>query len=167
MKCFLSHIRAAGIAGVCLLLNFAPLLTAQESNPRPGSKDAVPYESQITNTNLSVAQRVEAARQWMAASDQLPTVQTVLAQITPLSLPAVADGLLNTLSASRLPDTAGAILNHLTNCTPAVRRAAVRVVLRRPEWIRAMLDAMEQGRLARTEIPPEFWRQLSRHTAWT
>lgn len=122
------------------------------------------YEAQLVNTNLPAAQRVEAARQWLARDDQPATVQKVLGQITLMSLPAVTSGLLNVLAESRRLETAGAILGCRTNFTPAARLTAVRVLLRRPEWLGAVIESVERGDLARTEIPLELWQELARHT---
>jgi putative heme-binding domain-containing protein len=54
-------------------------------------------------------------------------------------------------------------MKHWSTFTPAVRRTALGVLLRRSEWALALLDAVQDNTIARTDIAPEYWSQLQRN----
>ena len=47
--------------------------------------------------------------------------------------------------------------------TPAVRRSAIGILLRRSEWALALLEAVQEEAIERTDIPAEYWTQLRRN----
>jgi putative heme-binding domain-containing protein len=51
-------------------------------------------------------------------------------------------------------------MEHWSNYTPAVRRAAISILMRRSAWALAMLDSVQSRSIARTDIPAEYWSQL-------
>jgi uncharacterized protein len=72
----------------------------------------------------------------------------------------LSTGLIGALGESRNEATGGVIMKHWSKFTPAVRRAAISILLRRSEWALAMLDAVQENTITRTDIPPEYWSQL-------
>ena len=41
-----------------------------------------------------------------------------------------------------------------------MRRSAITVMLRRAPWANSLLEAIEQNKLARTDLAAEYWTQL-------
>lgn len=51
-------------------------------------------------------------------------------------------------------------MKHWSTFTPAVRRSAISVLLRRSEWALSMMDLVEDASISRMDIPNEYWSQL-------
>jgi putative heme-binding domain-containing protein len=117
-------------------------------------------QGQVADTAAEDAARAAAARRWIGLQDNAETAGAVLGHINLLSSPALATGLVGALGESRNEDTGEVIMGRWPTFTPAVRRAAIGVLMRRPEWALAMLDAVQEQAIARTDIPPEYWSQL-------
>jgi putative heme-binding domain-containing protein len=117
----------------------------------------------VADGSIKDEDRVAAAKRLIALDANPSAVETVLEEITPLSPPVLSTGFISALSESREPKTADAILEHWNQFTPATRRNATAAMLRRPEWTRALLDAVENKKLARTEIATEHWSQLKQN----
>ena len=75
-------------------------------------------------------------------------------------IPELAKGFIGAVAESRNPQTAGALLEHWSQLTPASRRTTISALLRRTEWVDALLDAVDQGQLKRPDIAAEYWGQL-------
>ncbi|MEX2026973.1 MAG: PVC-type heme-binding CxxCH protein, partial [Pirellulaceae bacterium] len=90
--------------------------------------------------------RLDAATQLVAfrKTDE-GTASTILDLITPRSSPELASGLLDALRQSESPAVATALIERMGKWTPAIKPAALRLLLSRAEWTRALLDAAEKG----------------------
>jgi putative membrane-bound dehydrogenase-like protein len=120
--------------------------------------------TRISDASLPVERRVDAARRMIRIEDRPAAIEKITALITPLADPALVTGLLEALSESRTPETAGIVLSRWANLTPATRRAGVALLLRLPAWTTALLDAIEKGTSARTDLAPDQWQQLRLHS---
>ncbi len=118
---------------------------------------------QVTDASRPDDERAAAARRWIGLEDKPDVIATVLGQINRLSLPALATGFINALSESRATNTGVAMTARWSELTPAARRAAIGVLLRRGEWAMALLDSVDQQRISRTDLAPEHWAQLKQH----
>jgi putative heme-binding domain-containing protein len=58
---------------------------------------------------------------------------------------------------------AGAIVDAWSTFTPQLRLRAADVLLSRPSWTSALLDAVEQGKIAAGDVAPGHWQWLSTH----
>jgi len=117
-------------------------------------------KKQITDLGAPDDQRIAAAKRLLGLNDKRETLDVVLAQINLLTPPSLASGFVNALAESRSTATAQGLLDHWSKLTPSVRRGAIVVLLRRPEWTRTLLDAVENGKMNRTDLAPEHWSQL-------
>ena len=108
--------------------------------------------------------RIEAARRLIAINDSKASVTAILSQIRVLSTPGLANGLIGTLAASRIPETSPAVLAHWTELSPAMRRNATALLLRRKEWALGLLGAVEAGTLLAGDLSRDHWSQLSGHS---
>lgn len=130
-----------------------------------GRMDAIAasLKHQVENANAGEAQRAAAAQRWVGLKDSRETANAILKQISLLSSPTLSSGLVGALGASRDETIGDAILGRWSEFTPAVRRAAISVILRRADWALSLLDAVQDEKVARTDIPPEYWTQLRQH----
>ena len=97
-------------------------------------------ESKPDNDRLDAATQLVAFRR----SDE-GTAATLLDLITPRSSPELAAGLLDALRQSDSPAVATALIERMGKWTPAIQPAALRLLLSRAEWTRALLEAAEKG----------------------
>jgi uncharacterized protein len=117
-------------------------------------------KEQVADASAAEETRAAAAKRWIALQDKVDVADAILSHVTLLSSPTLSAGLVNALSESRNSDTGGAIMKHWATFTPAVRRSAIGVMLRRSDWALAMLNAVEDKTIGRTDIAPEYWSQL-------
>ena len=120
-------------------------------------------KTRMTDASLADDQRAAAARRWVGLEDQPTVVATVLRQITLLTPPALASGLIQALGESRDERTGKAVTEHWPQFTPTARRTALAVLLRRGEWALALLEAVDKQQVNRTDLAPEHWSQLKQH----
>lgn len=69
-------------------------------------------------------------------------------------------GLIQVLADQSHPEVARALTDHWSELAPTARRSAVAGLLRRPEWIAALLDAVESGKIDRGDLSTDHWAQL-------
>src|SRR5262249_54071848 len=90
------------------------------------------------------AARADAARQWVELHpEDDPAVQTLLGLITPRTSPELATGLIDAIGQSTAPRAGRDLVTSLATLTPAARPAALRQLLGRADWTRALLDGIE------------------------
>jgi len=117
-------------------------------------------KTQIAEASVPDDKRAAAARRLIGLADNRETAELVLKPVTLLAAPALSTGLINALGDSRNTNTAAAITGHWGQLTPAVRRAAIAVLMRRGEWALTLLDAIDKQRINRSDLAPEHWSQL-------
>jgi len=106
----------------------------------------------LSRADATDAERIDAARRLMAIADSKDSVAAILGQVGTLTPPPLANGLIGTLGTSRIPETASVILARWPELSPASRRTAAALLLRRKSWADALLAAVETGTLAAGDI---------------
>ena len=117
-------------------------------------------QAQVTDAQATVASRVDAAKQFVSLADRVESVRLVLSQLALTTEPELAQGFISAVAESHETPTASVVIESWAKFTPATRRAAIAALLRRNEWVGALLDAVEQGSLQRADIAAEYWSQL-------
>jgi putative membrane-bound dehydrogenase-like protein len=120
-------------------------------------------QKQITDASAADDERVAAARRLLGLDANAERVELVLQQVTLLSAPSLASGLLGALTGSRSPQVGRTVIEHWQQFTPAVRRSAIAALMRRADWTVALLDAVEKGKVNRTDLAPDQWSQLKQN----
>lgn len=118
---------------------------------------------QITDASLPDDQRIAPAKRLIGLDGKADSVEFLLKQIGLLTTPTLASGLINALSDSRAPETGRAITARWNQLTPTVRRTAITTLMRRTEWADALLDNVEKGSIAPTDLGAEQWSQLKQN----
>ena len=120
-------------------------------------------KKQISASDGPEEERVAAARRLIGLDSNAEVVELILRQISLLSPPGLAVGFVDALTASRSPQTGHALLAHWAQLSPATRRAAVAAMMRRTDWAIALLEAVERGKIGRTDLAAEQWWQLKQN----
>ena len=117
----------------------------------------------IQEPKQSNAKRIAAAKELIETSDSPTSVGALLQAIDFRTPPPLAKGLFESLRASRLPATGSMIVEQLPTLTPTVRQSAIQTTLTRPDWIRALIDAIDKGTVQLTELSLDQQQSLARH----
>jgi putative membrane-bound dehydrogenase-like protein len=120
-------------------------------------------KKQIHDAAQSDDKRAASAKRLVGLQDNAETVAILLNEITTLTTPALATGIINALSDSRLSVTGAKIVQQWSQLSPAVRRAAIAVLIRRGEWAMALLEAVDKHKISRGDLAPEHWAQLKQN----
>lgn len=139
---------------------------------RWGSKSLQTHVAEISKTFMDitlddkapVADRAAAARQlidFQKTDAEAP--RALLALITPKSSVELANGLLNAIAVSEAPEVGNTLVDNLNAMTPSVRPTAIRLLLGRTDWTRALVQGLEEGRLRLTELSLDQKLALSNH----
>lgn len=139
---------------------------------RWGSKSLQAHVAEISKTFMdivvddkaAVSDRVAAARQlidFRRMDAEAP--RTLLGLITPKSSTELANGLLSAIGVSESPEVGQAMIEGLNSMTPSVRPTAIRILLGRTDWTRALIQGLEEGRLRLTELSLDQKLALSNH----
>ncbi len=87
----------------------------------------------------------------------------IVGMITPRTGPELAVGILDALGKSTAAQVGAAIVGGWSQYTPATQAKAAAVLLRRPEWTRALLDAIENESVALASLSVETEQRLAQH----
>ena len=120
-------------------------------------------KKQIVDSSLPDDQRAGAAKRLIGLSDKPEIVESMLAQVSLLSPPSLANGLINALVEGRNPETGRALISHWTQLSPSARRTAIAALMRRSDWAMALLEAVEKGNIQKTDLAAEHWSQLKQN----
>jgi putative heme-binding domain-containing protein len=120
-------------------------------------------KEQVARNAGADAERISAAKRLVTLDDRPETMRLVLEQITPLTPPDLAKGLLGALTESRNNATGREIVASWKHLSPGARRAAVSALLRRNEWTLALLNAMDDNEIPKADVAAEHWTQLKQN----
>jgi len=117
----------------------------------------------VADEKGATANRIAAAKRLIGLDDTAASAKLILAPIKPQSDADLAVALVTAMADSKSDDTGGAILAQWKQFTPAPRRAAVTVMLRRAPWAKQLLEAIKADEIPRGDLAAEHWQQLSLH----
>jgi putative membrane-bound dehydrogenase-like protein len=119
--------------------------------------------AEVSDQNRSEAERVAAARGLARMHPDREALGRLLGGVTAKASPALAAGLLDAAGQAATPELAAALIERWGEFTPEIRRQAIDILLRRPEWSRALLDALESKKLTISELGTGQAQQLAGH----
>ncbi|MGE5191013.1 MAG: c-type cytochrome, partial [Deltaproteobacteria bacterium] len=139
---------------------------------RWGSRKLEQFAAEISATLLARIQdekQPDAAR--VAAAGQLVDFRRsdaaiageLLKIITPRTSPDLARGVAEAVGQSDAKEVGAALIDSLGAFTPAVRPVALRTLLTRPEWTTALMDAIEKGTIAFSDLSLDQKQSLAAH----
>ena len=139
---------------------------------RWGSKALEAHVTQIADGFLKIAvdakaadgDRVAAAKQLIEFRKLDPDAPASLAKIlSPRSSVELSTGVIEAMGLSDAPTTGATIVGNLPTLTPSVRPAAIRVLLSRADWTKALLDGIDMGKLQLVELSLDQKQNLAAH----
>ncbi|MGC1273357.1 MAG: PVC-type heme-binding CxxCH protein [Planctomycetaceae bacterium] len=137
-----------------------------------GSEGFEEYAMELAASFLKAAQddskpdgdRIAAARQLVDfRRSESDAVEELLELVTPQISPELAVGLIQAAGRSDADDAGPAMLDVLATTTPTAREAGIRVLLSRPEWTRALVEAIEAGELSLSDLSLDQRQALANH----
>lgn len=125
---------------------------------------ATTFLETVGDDSASADKRIDAAKQlieFRRSNDDVVT--SLLEVITPQTQPEVAIGFIRSLQGSDAPGLGDALVERIGELTPAVRQAAVAVMLARPEPTRSLLTAIDTGTVQLDELTLDQKQALAVH----
>lgn len=137
-----------------------------------GSKEFEQFGAQISqrlsatagDEDLADDERIAAVRQlveFRATDDSL--IPQVLALITPRTGPELAVGFLGALEACKSDALGPLLVDHIAGLTPAAKNAAMRLLLARPALTATLLDSLDKGQIAFSDLSLDQKQSLTAH----
>jgi putative heme-binding domain-containing protein len=117
-------------------------------------------KKQVADGSAPEDKRVAAAKRLTGIESSNDIIGFILQQISTLSSPTFAGGLINALNESRSHSITPALLESWSRFTPATRRNAVAAMMRRPASALDLLNAVEKNTISRGDIATDQWSQL-------
>jgi putative membrane-bound dehydrogenase-like protein len=122
------------------------------------------FLAQVREEKESDAVRAAAAAQLVDfRKDDAEAVRQLLELLTPRTAPALAQGLLEAVAHSEAPAAGAAVAERMGALTPAVRPAALRMLLSRADWAGVLLDALDRGTVQLAELTLDQKQALAAH----
>lgn len=114
--------------------------------------------------SLTEAERVQAAQEFIALQpDDVAGSEKILDLITPRTPPALAAAFVEAIGQSQADAAGAALLKRFKQFTPSLRQVAIRVLLRRPAWTSALLDALESNQVPLSDLALDQRQALADH----
>ena len=117
-------------------------------------------KKQVADGSAADDVRVAAAKRLLSLEGSAGDVEIVLREVKLLTPPALAGGLVGSITQSKDAAAAAPLIAHWSRFSPSTKRTAVFALMRRSEWTGALLDAVEKGAIARTDLANDQWSQL-------
>ena len=109
-------------------------------------------------------ERAAAARDWIAFRKQDDAAaKLVLGEVSPRTSPELASGLIQAVALSESPAIGADIARRLPGMTPGARAAAIRALLLRVEWTKALLDSLDAGQTQLADLTLDQRQALAAH----
>ncbi|MDB4370819.1 ThuA domain-containing protein [Mariniblastus sp.] len=125
------------------------------------SKDLL---ARVDNSQLSLDERVTAAREAISfRPTDNETVSELLRRVNSQVEPALGVGIVESLALSQSKQVGPELTSKIRGLTPRIRRAAIAVLLRRPESTNSLLALIEDGNLLLSELTLEQKQMLNSH----
>jgi putative membrane-bound dehydrogenase-like protein len=117
----------------------------------------------VADEKLADKERIDAAQRLGQMEADRSTLDGLLAQVSPKASPALSAGLLDAAGQVNSPEVAPVLIERWVQFTPRLRQQAAAILLNRPEWSLALLEALDKGTVSATDLSLDQSQQLTRH----
>jgi len=118
----------------------------------------------VRNPERSDADRVQSARQLVSFQPSASNViESMSGDLSPQTSPALAVGILEAIGESESPRVGPSLVELSGRLTPEAKKAAIRILLRRPTATSALLDGIEGGKIPLSDLTLDQSHGLSAH----
>lgn len=116
------------------------------------------------DTQKEMKSRASAAKQAILLNpESVDSVKQLLAMLGPQSPPEWSDGVLDSVSGSRINSLGEALLSRSKNMPPDFLKKSIRVLMARPQTTRELLDLMESNRVTLADLQLDQKQTLREH----
>jgi putative membrane-bound dehydrogenase-like protein len=119
--------------------------------------------AEVGNAELPEPRRIEAARKVAQMQPDRPALQKLLGELSVQASPTFAAAVLDALAQVNVPELGDLLLARWGRLTPKLQRQALGVLLQRPPWSKALLEALEKNKVSATDLSIEQGQQLASH----
>jgi putative membrane-bound dehydrogenase-like protein len=119
---------------------------------------------QVADDSLDPAKRIDSASRLISLDDGDAAAKLVLKQITAQTPPDLQEGFVNAVGGSSDPGVGASLCAAWTHFGPSAQRRAVGLLLRKPPWTPALLDALEARKIQLGDLNPQDLQLLSQNT---
>jgi putative membrane-bound dehydrogenase-like protein len=124
--------------------------------------------TQVQDAKAKDSDRVAAAEQLINLRRQdADSAGKILEQITPQTAPELARGFIEAAGKSDAPEVPKRLLDILPLLTPSARSTSLSAFLSRADWTDALLDALDKGKVAGTDLSLDQKQTLLSHPRQT
>jgi uncharacterized protein len=117
----------------------------------------------VADEKKSEKERIESAQRLALMHPDRSVLESLLAEVSPKASPALAAGILDAVGQATSPELAAVLIEHWSQLTPRLRQKGIAILLSRPEWSRALLDALDKGTISATDLSLDQTQQLTNH----
>jgi putative heme-binding domain-containing protein len=122
------------------------------------------FVAEMSDEKASDVRRIAAAVRLIEfRKADAETAEKVLDLLTPRTSPELARGLIDAVGRSEAKEVGAAVVERLPAMTPAVRQAALAVLLSRADWTLALIGALDKGTVQLAELSLDQKQALSGH----
>jgi hypothetical protein len=119
--------------------------------------------ARMNDAKLEEGERLAACRNLLDLDPGADAVSAVLQMLTPQSSPALAGGLIEALGTIPSDDMGELLLARWDALLPAARQAVLNMLLQRTAWTKDLLQALETGKIDKSDLSVEQVQRLSTH----
>jgi putative membrane-bound dehydrogenase-like protein len=109
------------------------------------------------------ADRIAAASRLAQLNPDADALAAILDPINAKATPALAAGLLNAVGGATADEVAPLVVERWGRFTPALRRQAIELLLKRSEWTGTLLGALEDGTIGVADLAIDQANRLAAH----
>ncbi|MGF1583312.1 MAG: PVC-type heme-binding CxxCH protein [Gemmataceae bacterium] len=106
----------------------------------------------VGNTERKDTDRLDAARKLAQINPDDETIATILQQANVKASPEFSLQILGTIEEADSDAVAQGVLGQWGTWTPRLRQKGIQILLRRPEWTKALLTAIEKGQVPSSDL---------------
>ncbi|HTU23706.1 MAG TPA: PVC-type heme-binding CxxCH protein [Gemmataceae bacterium] len=117
----------------------------------------------LADEKKSDTERIESAQRLSQMHPDRAVLESLLAEVSPKASPALSAGILDAAGQATSPELAAVVIDHWGQLTPRLRQKGIAILLGRPEWSRALLDALDKGTVSATDLSLDQSQQLTNH----
>jgi len=118
----------------------------------------------VADASLDPAKRVDAAENLVGLDDTDAAPKFILKQITAQSAPDLQEGLVEAIGSSTNAGVGALLTANWTHFSPGAQRKAVGLLLRKPHWTGALLDALESRKIQLGDLNPQDLQLLTQNS---
>jgi putative membrane-bound dehydrogenase-like protein len=117
----------------------------------------------VADEKRSEKERIDSALRLAQMQPSRAVLESLLAEVSPKASPTLAAGILDAAGQAVTPELAGLLIERWNQFTPRLRQQAAAILLGRPEWSTALLDALDKGTIPAPDLTLDQTQQLTNH----